>query len=151
MLKYLFQVWIKTLSDMQFVTLRRAIRYKHGLNTNKMRRWIQKQPSSAVLGKGVLEILLQSNFIEITLRHECSPVNLLPIFRTTFSKFSTNSSGRCLLWIHKRWLNINKIKLNTYCIKETKFCTTWATVIWNTVNLMFCRNFKVALEEKSRG
>ena len=151
MLKYLFQVWIKTLSDMQFVTLQRAIRYKHGLNANKMRRWIQKQPSSAVLGKGVLEILLQSNFIEITLRHECSPVNLLQIFRTTFSKFSTNSSGRCLLWIHKRWLNINKIRLNTYYIKETKFCTTWATVIWIAVNLMFCRNFKVALEEKSRG
>ena len=150
MLKYSFQVSTKTISDIKFLTLRRAIRYKHGLNKNKMRRWIQKQPSSTVLGKGVLKILLQSNFIEITLRHECSPVNLLQIFRATFSKFSTNSSGRCLLCIQKRWLNINKIRLNTYCIKETKFCTTWATVIWNAVNLMFCRNFKVALEEKSR-
>ena len=27
---------------------------------------------------------LQSNFIEITLRHGCSPVNLLHIFRTPF-------------------------------------------------------------------
>ena len=27
---------------------------------------------------------LQSNFIEIALRHRCSPVNLLHIFRTPF-------------------------------------------------------------------
>ena len=33
---------------------------------------------------------LQSNFIEITFRHRCSPVNLLHIFRITFSK---NTSG----------------------------------------------------------
>ena len=26
------------------------------------------------------------NFIEVTLRHECSPVNLLHIFRTLFSR-----------------------------------------------------------------
>ena len=37
--------------------------------------------------------LLQSNFIEITLRHGCPPVNLLHIFRTPFSK---NTSGRLL-------------------------------------------------------
>ena len=35
-----------------------------------------------------------SNFIEITLRHGCSPVNLLHIFRTPFSK---NTSGWLLL------------------------------------------------------
>ena len=29
-------------------------------------------------------IKLQSNFIEITLRHGCSPVNLLHIFKTPF-------------------------------------------------------------------
>ena len=33
---------------------------------------------------------MQSNFIEITLRHECSPVNLLRILRVPFS---TNTSG----------------------------------------------------------
>ena len=32
---------------------------------------------------------LQSDFIEITLQHECSPVNLLHIFRTPFSKNTT--------------------------------------------------------------
>ena len=35
-------------------------------------------------------IKLQSNFIEMTLRHGCSPVNLLYIFRTPFLK---NTSG----------------------------------------------------------
>ena len=35
-------------------------------------------------------------FIEITLRHGCSPVDLLHIFRTTFLK---NSSGWLLLII----------------------------------------------------
>ena len=34
------------------------------------------------------------NFIEIALRHDCSPVNLLHIFRTTFLK---NTSGWLLL------------------------------------------------------
>ena len=66
----------------------------------------QKQPPRGVLGKGVLKICskltgehpcrsailikLQSNFIEITFRHGCSPVNFLHIFRTSFLK---NSSG----------------------------------------------------------
>ena len=42
----------------------------------------------------VISIKLQSNFIEIALRHGCSPVNLLHIFRTPFLK---NSSGWLLL------------------------------------------------------
>ena len=60
--------------------------------------YCQKQPSTNVLIKGILKICskfigehlcqsvislkLQSNFIEITLRHGCSPVNLLQIFGT---------------------------------------------------------------------
>ena len=62
------------------------------------------------LGKGVLKICskstgehpyrsaisikLQSNFVEITLWHGCSSVNLLHIFRTSFLK---NTSGWLLL------------------------------------------------------
>ena len=34
--------------------------------------------------KSVISIKLQSNFIEITLQHVCSPINLLHIFRTPF-------------------------------------------------------------------
>ena len=42
----------------------------------------------------VISIKFQSNFIEITLRHRCSPVHFLNIFRTLFPK---NTSRRLLL------------------------------------------------------
>ena len=73
---------------------------------------IENQSFRYVLGKGVLNICskfngehpsrsgisvkLQSNFIEITLRHGCSPGNLLHIFRTLFPK---NTSQWLLLEI----------------------------------------------------
>ena len=44
------------------------------------------------------KVAKQSNFVEITLLHRCSPVNLLHIFRTTFPE---NTSGE-LLRILKR-------------------------------------------------
>ena len=75
--------------------------------------WVGKTGSSrpeVFLAKGILEICskftgeyqcrstisikLQRNFIEITLRYGCSPVNLLHIFRTPFLK---STSGRLLL------------------------------------------------------
>ena len=46
--------------------------------------------------RSVISITLQRNFIEIALRHGCSPVNLLHIFRTSFIK---NTSGWLLLII----------------------------------------------------
>ena len=46
----------------------------------------------------VISIKLLCNFIEITLRHRCSPVNLLHIFRASFLK---NNSGWLLLEIGK--------------------------------------------------
>ena len=36
---------------------------------------------------------LQSNFTEITLRHGCSPVNLLHIFRTPFPKNTSEGAA----------------------------------------------------------
>ena len=42
--------------------------------------------------RSLISIKLQNNFIEITLRHKCSPVNLLHIFRTPFYK---NTLGNC--------------------------------------------------------
>ena len=57
---------------------------------------------------------LLCNFIEITLRHACFPVNLLHIFRTPFSK---NTAGWLLLVMVKNaevysnpW-QISKMKL----------------------------------------
>ena len=52
------------------------------------------QLSAPVLSQDVT--LLKSNFIENTLRHWCSPVDLQHIFRTPFLK---NTSGRLLLQI----------------------------------------------------
>ena len=78
-------------------------------------------PPEVFLGKGVLKICskfkftgehpcrstisikLQSNFIKITLRHGCSPVHFLHIFRSPFPK---NTSGWLLLdifWDTAMW------------------------------------------------
>ena len=52
--------------------------------------YTQKQLPRGVLKKrcseNMQQIKLLCNFIEIALRHGCSPVNLLHIFRTPFSK-----------------------------------------------------------------
>ena len=53
--------------------------------------------------QSAMSIKLQSNFIETAVRHECYPVNLLPIFRTPFPR---NTSGRLLL-------NVNTYKKKT--------------------------------------
>ena len=44
--------------------------------------------------RSAISIKLQSNLVEIVLRHGCFPVNLLHIFRTPFPK---NTSGRLVL------------------------------------------------------
>ena len=91
------------------------------------------------LGKGVLKIWskftgehlcqsvnsikLQSNFIEITLRYGCSPVNLLHIFRTPFSK---NSSGRLLLTLYfKMFLSTAFYVLLILSSPKFHFYTPW--------------------------
>ena len=51
------------------------------------------------LCRSVISIKLQSNFIAITLRHGCSPINLLHIFRTPFLK---NTSAWLLLLFELR-------------------------------------------------
>ena len=54
--------------------------------------------------RSAISIKLQSNFIEITLRHGCSPVNLLNIFRTPFLK---NTSRWLLLFIPSILIALN--------------------------------------------
>ena len=66
----------------------------------------RSSPPKVFLGKGVLKIcsqftgehscqnVISSNFIEITLWHGCSPVNLPHVFKTLFPK---NTSGGLLL------------------------------------------------------
>ena len=76
---------------------------------------IQKQPSRDVIKKVVLKICskftgehtyrsvisikLLCKFIEITLRHGCSPVNLMYIFRTTFLRIPMDG---CFWKVEKR-------------------------------------------------
>ena len=68
---------------------------------------MRKQPSKSVLKicskftrehpcRSVISIKLLCKFTEITLRHECSPVNLLNIFRTDFHR---NASGGLHLFV----------------------------------------------------
>ena len=75
-------------------------------NIKKIFVILRSSPPELILGKGFLKICskfigerlcqtvvsikLLCNFIEMTLWHECSPVNLLHIFRTPFPK---NTSG----------------------------------------------------------
>ena len=69
--------------------------------------------------RSAISIKLQSNFIEITLRHGCSPVNLLHIFRKPFPKNTsvglllkvTNMSS-CFIYCYHSWYHLilrNKI------------------------------------------
>ena len=62
--------------------------------------------------RSVVSTKMQSNFIEITLRHGCSPVNLLHIFKTLFSK---NTSG---LWMAASEGRIQGIP--TFTLKKKK-------------------------------
>ena len=54
----------------------------------------------------MVSIKLLCDFIEITLRHGCSPVNLLHIFGTPFTK---NTSGWLLLYLSRKHFLFHKI------------------------------------------
>ena len=86
-------------------------------------RTLRSSPPMVFLGKGVLKICskftgehpcrsvisinLLCNFIGITLRHGCSPVNLLYIFRTPFHK--SNFGGLLLNPVkHLKWRFLRK-------------------------------------------
>ena len=60
---------------------------------------VQKQPPRGVPRKRCSENMLQSNFIDIALRHGCPPVNLLHISIIYFLK---NTSGWLLLKVRKK-------------------------------------------------
>ena len=67
---------------------------------------------------------MQTNFIEISLRHGCSPVNLLHIFRAPFLK---NTSGRLLPFLVKQSVNydeldeVNYVELIYYKVGQTLY------------------------------
>ena len=63
--------------------------------------------------RSAISIKLLCNFIEISLRHGCSPVNLLHVFRTTFFK---DTSGWLLYKIQEQHSSMNTAKTETYCV-----------------------------------
>ena len=80
----------------------------------------QKQPSRGAFqaevcpSQNVISIKLLCKFVEITLRHGCSPVNLLYIFKPPFPK---NTSGWLLLMITSivsLFLPVNRFKCDDY-------------------------------------
>ena len=68
--------------------------------------------------RSAISIMLFCNFIEITLRHGCYPVNLLHIFRTAFPK---NTSERLLLY---QPIQIFPRNVSCVCKKNLKFLIT---------------------------
>ena len=96
----LLSKWMQNTDDQSYVTMLYAQRCIH-----------RSSPSEVFLGRSLLKlcskftgehpcrstisIKLLCNFIEIALRHWCSPVNLLHIFWTSFHK---KTSGRLLLY-----------------------------------------------------
>ena len=74
------------------------------------------------LCRSVISIKLLCNFIEITLRHGCSPVNLLHIFRAPFTK---NTSERLLLNLILLYHVIRSMKVvftHVYYAKRLESC-----------------------------
>ena len=67
--------------------------------------------------RSAISINLQYNFIEITLRHGCFPVNLLHIFRTVFLK---NTSGCLLLLFLHLFLTLHSYVHSHLCKGRSK-------------------------------
>ena len=104
-----------SLTEFSYFNLSEFSECFYSLNTWWFFNVIRSNSPEVFLGKGILKICskctgerqcrkvisikLQSNFIEITLQHGCSPVILLHNFRTPFSQ---NTSGWLLLKV-KSW------------------------------------------------
>ena len=65
--------------------------------------------------RSVISVKLQSNFIEITLWHGCSPINLLHILRTPFPR---NTSGWPL--IKSCWKVVDAYHFMLDCVRSNK-------------------------------
>ena len=77
----------------QIQLFRGALRKRGSENMQQIYRRTP-MPSCNFNKSAAISIKLLSNFIENALRHRCSPVNLLHIFRTPFTR---NTSGQPLL------------------------------------------------------
>ena len=90
--------------------------------------------------RSAISIKLQSNFIEITLRHGCSPVNLMHVFRINFLK---NTSGQLLLHIEVNDTRFQKSNIANKCQ------LLLLTLSWNLVfRKLFLEKYHVYLYPK---
>ena len=88
--------------------------YRKKQKTNRFKDVVLRKMYSKFTGEppclSVVLIKLLWNFIEITLWHGCSPVNLLHIFRTSFPK---NTFGwlllKIILWIERQTNKTQKV------------------------------------------
>ena len=128
-----------------------CLRGKFGINLpsslllQKIQKYLQKQPSRGVLKKKCSENIQQIyrrtpmpkcgfNKVALTLRHGCSPVNLLHIFRTPFPR---NTYGRLLLYlprIHNSFIT-NKLSLLLEALSNCDNFTV-ITILYNNNNVL---------------
>ena len=86
--------------------------------------------------RSAISIKMLCNFIEIALRHGCSPVNLLHIFRTPFPK--NTSGGLCLIICHNENLMLRTVVKGFY-FKEVRGEEIWAIYLLKNTAFL-CKN-----------
>ena len=138
---------LKTRLQEFFLIIARKIIYsEHYRSCTKYISLCRSSPPEVLLRKGVLKICnkfkeegprrsvtsmtLQNNFFEIKLRHRCSPVNLLHIFRTSFP--TNTSRGLLLSIVHYYFINLIYTKyffkqIGNITFRKTIF-TFWYTI-----------------------
>ena len=94
--------------------------YLFGINMEKPGPWFeQAETDNCTRVKFEVKIqVLQSNFIETALRHGCSPVNLLHIFRTPFPRNTSGWLLQDLLDTHLDFLDIDIPSKYFVCLQD---------------------------------
>ena len=89
--------------------------------------------------RSVISIKLQSNFIEIALRHGCSPVNLLHIFRTSFLK---NTCDGCFRIIYFDRIKVQHLLVNVTIqyVPCLLYECTHSKILKNSNDYLFCQS-----------
>ena len=90
--------------------------------------------------QSVITMKLRSNFIEITLRHGCSPVNLLRIFRTPLLK---NTSGGLLLYFWNAALEKNACRKSYFKFLKKQVRITKLKEKQRVILIFFKRVFQI--------
>ena len=97
-------------------------------------RNFQEQVSSNNFKNVYLELSF-SNFIKITLRHGCSPVNLMHIFRAPFPK---NTSGSLFLKLPRPCI------LEEFILNGSSWISLGYTIIWSLWGENFIFNWNIS-------